>query len=701
MRARFHAADALLKVDNADAIEQALDHYTDMLRLCRTDNLGVRDIVPGLLLRLGREQECYDFIKWWATVALDDNYDWSDTTLPYLDTRDADAFEPVDMITKGASLSHLVMLTLLKLRLRLDLEDSWRSRYGFGSAWTHGIDRPIGKLVRSRVRHIEPNQSIGGTIKSLERQYRTLCQAVNDANPYFWDALVDEGEEGATMFPYYSHGSLEEGSMEEAQVAVYQCRPAWQESGDALVLVEADTCSFIRAYTGPTTVTGTGDDRSAPSVPRAKSMERRQGVGSVFPTRFIPSAQSSSQLFLPAHVGEVGSVWYVSANQPGQVLVYVDGALGIGGGQSSRRAGWAVVHGPDAVICGRLEDKGPFGDDSVATTHRAELRAAIAALRFCDWRAMGFDSIVIATNSPYVFDGATIWARGWIRNGWKTGIGGNVKHKDLWQLLLGETERWGDRGLRVALWEIPVQQNAVADGWAKEAAATARAEPRFRDVTMAVASQTMPASTNAGLGCITRILALCLNDDGLFDACHGSLVSQLNSKAKMERATTMEVALRKLNEEPAPSVILVTDSALTRQRKVLERVIDRLREGATVVVAGCFSTMVTQGQFDRFFARIGLPWRRGSYYRTTVKLRQRASNSCSASRLPSAYSQKALFVNNVDKSAVWYNDSESPEEVAVAFAKVGRGWLGYGYIGDMNGEEGSDAVVLAMCGLLD
>jgi hypothetical protein len=163
----------------------------------------------------------------------------------------------------------------------------------------------------------------------------------------------------------------------------------------------------------------------------------------------------------------------------------------------------------------------------------------------------------------------------------------------------------------------------------------------------------------------------------------------------------MEVALRKLNEEPAPSVILVTDSALTRQRKVLERVIDRLREGATVVVAGCFSTMVTQGQFDRFFARIGLPWRRGSYYRTTVKLRQRASNSCSASRLPSAYSQKALFVNNVDKSAVWYNDSESPEEVAVAFAKVGRGWLGYGYIGDMNGEEGSDAVVLAMCGLLD
>jgi hypothetical protein len=93
-----------------------------MLRLCRSDDLGVRDIIPDLLLRLGREQECYNFIKWWATADPNGTYDWGDVTLPYLDIRGADTFEPVTAFSKGTNLSHLVSLTLLKLRLYFDLE---------------------------------------------------------------------------------------------------------------------------------------------------------------------------------------------------------------------------------------------------------------------------------------------------------------------------------------------------------------------------------------------------------------------------------------------------------------------------------------------------------------------------------------------------------------------------------------------------
>ncbi len=85
MRARFAAADALLKVNTKTAVEQALEHFTDMLRLCRSDNMGVRDIIPHLLLRLGREQECYDFLKWWAIIDdkdhYDGHYDWGDVSL--------------------------------------------------------------------------------------------------------------------------------------------------------------------------------------------------------------------------------------------------------------------------------------------------------------------------------------------------------------------------------------------------------------------------------------------------------------------------------------------------------------------------------------------------------------------------------------------------------------------------------------------
>ena len=79
-----------------------------------------------------------------------------------------------------------------------------------------------------------------------------------------------------------------------------------------------------------------------------------------------------------------------------------------------------MVYGPENVVSGRLEEKGPFGDKYTSTSNRAELRAAIAAVRLCDWRADGVENIIMATESSYVFDGATNWAEGWIRKDWKT-----------------------------------------------------------------------------------------------------------------------------------------------------------------------------------------------------------------------------------------------------------------------------------------
>lgn len=39
------------------------------------------------------------------------------------------------------------------------------------------------------------------------------------------------------------------------------------------------------------------------------------------------------------------------------------------------------------------------------------------------------------------------------------------------------------------------------------------------------------------------------------------------------------------------------------------------------------------------------------------------------------------------------------QQTPIALTNMGRGKLGY--VGDVNGEEGTDAVVLAMCGLRD
>lgn len=53
--------------------------------------------------------------------------------------------------------------------------------------------------------------------------------------------------------------------------------------------------------------------------------------------------------------------------------------------------------GAAKTVLGHLENEGPFGDHSIATSNRADLRAAIAALRLSNWKQEGFDTIVIAT----------------------------------------------------------------------------------------------------------------------------------------------------------------------------------------------------------------------------------------------------------------------------------------------------------------
>ncbi|KAK0653686.1 hypothetical protein QBC41DRAFT_377736 [Cercophora samala] len=686
MRARYAAADALPQTKTRAAVEKALEHFVDMLRLCRSDNLGVRDIVPGLLLRLGKEQECYDFLKWWATADPDGNYDWGDTTLPYLNIHGADVFEPIDMFSNDASLCHLSMLTLLKLRLYLDL-DVWLTAILNGD---REPDRPVGKLIRTTVSSLNL-QSLSTLAITLKAQYRALTQLVHTANQHYWNALVDSEWE-PPMPPMYSPGS-----PEEADVALYYCKSAWEESEDAMAMIETDTSEFVPEHVSPVDLGGLTPETYQVSLKTELNGERPKGCGNSFPSVFKPprSTCSPEDLFCSANVGP-GKERLVSLDGSMKALVYVDGAcLDNGQPALNPRAGWAVVYGPNQFASGRLENEGPFGSALVATSNRAELRAAIAALRLCDWRSDGFGEIIIATDSSYVVEGATGWVKGWIRNGWKTRTSDQVKNKDMWELLLGEVERWNNVGLKVEFWKIARQLNMEADCLAKKAA---QAPPvaEFRDLIIG----TSATAAGAGNSSTTpRVLTLCLEWEDMFDDIHAGLLSQLKSKAIMERATTAQVALQLLSQEPPPSVIFVADGGLARQKKVWERVIDRLRDGVTVVVAGLFSNFVSQGEFDRFFARAGLPWKRGSYTRETVTLRPQAvSDAELARRLPPSYSQKALFADHVASSDAWYTETETAREAAVAFTKVGSGRLGY--VGDVNGEEESIAVVLAMCGLL-
>ncbi|KAE8414615.1 hypothetical protein BDV36DRAFT_286028 [Aspergillus pseudocaelatus] len=196
---------------------------------------------------------------------------------------------------------------------------------------------------------------------------------------------------------------------------------------------------------------------------------------------------------------------------------------------------------------------------------------------------------------------------------------------------------------------------------------------------------------------------------------YAPLITALRSKAEFQRAETTTSAIQFLAQHPEPSVILITDEALTlpKNKAVWEAVLEYVRRGGTAVIMGHFPSFVRPNSLKPFFSQAGLNWETGPYHRTTLAINQTAVGVANAQKLPQRYSQKAVFVKNVVPGDMWYKTDDdsvveslvfSPTsvntagETPVALANVGTGKLGY--VGDVNAEEGSNAVILAMCGLL-
>lgn len=205
--------------------------------------------------------------------------------------------------------------------------------------------------------------------------------------------------------------------------------------------------------------------------------KKKRGTGLVIPTKFSPPDQTSTPTDLfPGTTIRKQFARYIHREDPTKRLIFTDGAC-INNGQANPRAGWGIVVGPSNLGAystgnrsGRLEEEGPFGDEGAQTSNRAELRAVLAALGLRAWDGEGCLTLVFATDSAYVTEGATLWTKKWLKNGWKTSSGAPVKNKDLWEMLLGEVERFADVGMKVQFWRISRELNSAADALAKEGA---------------------------------------------------------------------------------------------------------------------------------------------------------------------------------------------------------------------------------------
>ncbi|KAF4923267.1 Ribonuclease H [Colletotrichum viniferum] len=213
--------------------------------------------------------------------------------------------------------------------------------------------------------------------------------------------------------------------------------------------------------------------------------------GNVIPTVFEPGNDALSPVdHFPPGVSRKAIpnvIRFINRYDKSEALIYTDGAC-LDNGAAKARGGCAFVFKPtysekeSGVVSLRLEDQGPGGEIYQHTSNRAELRAVIAALRFREWYGEGFKSIVIATDSTYVVNGATDWVRAWMRKDWHLSTGGGVKNRDLWETLLLRIEQLKARGMQVRFWRIPRQWNGEADRAAKDAAANLPVSEKFCDV---------------------------------------------------------------------------------------------------------------------------------------------------------------------------------------------------------------------------
>ena len=233
MRNRYALVEALLKVKTPEAVEAAFQHLMDMLRLCRGDNMGIRDLVPALFLRLRKDQECYDFVKWYATTGQDPHYDWGDMDLPFLDVKDADVFEPVDMFArKFFGLSHTVSVTLLKVRLLLDVRALQHSTAMGEKLSQEALDNITVSTIFAKNKDIMESEGQSALIEKLESQVKKLYTAVKRENEYFWPALLRPGAHLTARPVAYGHGT-----PQQMQLVLQYNYDSWVETPGAIDVV--------------------------------------------------------------------------------------------------------------------------------------------------------------------------------------------------------------------------------------------------------------------------------------------------------------------------------------------------------------------------------------------------------------------------------------------------------------------------------
>lgn len=228
-----------MQINTRAAVQAALDNIMDMFRICRKDDMHLQDIAPGLLIRLGRDQACYDLVKWWTSRFDQNDFRAGDMVTPYVEIKNADMFEAPDLFMerKWPPLVPLLAVMLLKIRLLVDLDAVQRVKLEAGPYLPQEIQDLITTHAVSSVvavnKYMLERNDLAPQIQELKGQIRKMHVTVWNANKYVWLAMVKPGNH-LTARPKYA-GT---GTIQEMQTMLPRIYNAWSETPGAIGVIE-------------------------------------------------------------------------------------------------------------------------------------------------------------------------------------------------------------------------------------------------------------------------------------------------------------------------------------------------------------------------------------------------------------------------------------------------------------------------------
>lgn len=244
MLARCHIANTLMlnmgsMGARVDIIQKCFDILNDLLRLCWPGHVDIELTIPYLYIRLGQDQKCYDFIKWYATTVRDKEDDRADVTKPFPNLSAGDVLEPVEDIWRNLDrhdLARSVALLLIKVRVLLDLQHFQTAASEFSGKFPQELlsiirGQLVGPILAVRPELLRQSRDgIAEQIKAMKDQVQCLYKDIDKYNQRFWPSMLDNPKAAFEGRAFVKPGC----SQSESNFIILHSYYAWQETPGAL-----------------------------------------------------------------------------------------------------------------------------------------------------------------------------------------------------------------------------------------------------------------------------------------------------------------------------------------------------------------------------------------------------------------------------------------------------------------------------------